>query len=50
MIAHRGHITPVWVEEHVHFPYTKQPIKDSEIDVWTSSSSASYAVFVIFEP
>ena len=34
MIAHRGHITPVWQEEHVHFPYVKQPIKDSEIDVW----------------
>ena len=34
MIAKQGHITPVWTDEHVHFPYVKQPIKQSEIQVW----------------
>lgn len=33
-IAHQGHVTPVWTDEHKHFDYTKQPIKESEITVW----------------
>jgi len=36
MIARQGHITPVWSDEHTHFAYTKQPIKDSEIHAWQS--------------
>lgn len=35
-IAHQGHVTPVWTDEHKHFDYIKQPIKESEITVWRS--------------
>jgi len=33
-LAVQGHVTPVWQDEHTEFNYVKQPIKDSEIDVW----------------
>ena len=33
-IAHQGHVTPVWTDEHKHFDYIKQPIKETEITVW----------------
>ncbi len=33
-LATQGHVTPVWQDEYIHFPYHKQPIKESEIETW----------------